>query len=87
MCGDVDIEAPGRSYTTAGEQTRSFSLRRVPAFTPAEVRRLRRRRGLLFYEELRPLEVALPGWWDLSRVRFRVDQDVASFATSCRALA
>jgi hypothetical protein len=85
MRGDFDVEAPGRSYTAAGEQTRSFSLRRVPPFTPAEVRTLRRWRGLLFYEELRPIEVVLPGWWDLPRVRFRVDQAVASFATSSSA--
>ena len=82
MCGDVDIEVPGRSYTAAGEQTRTFSHRRVPAFAPGQVRTLRRWHGLLFYEELRPIETALPGWWDLARYRPRVEQAVNSFASS-----
>ena len=38
MCGEVDIEVAGRTYTPAGEQTRSFSHRRVPAFSPAQLR-------------------------------------------------
>jgi hypothetical protein len=79
MCGEVDIEVAGRTYTPAGEQTRSFSHRRVPAFSPAQLRTLRRWRGLLFYEELRPIETALPGWWELARYRTPVEQSVNSF--------
>jgi type IV secretory pathway TraG/TraD family ATPase VirD4 len=82
MCGDVDIEVPGRSYTAAGEQTRSYSHRRVPAFAPEHVRTLRQRRGLLFYEELRPIETVLPGWWDLARYHPRVERALTSFAMS-----
>jgi type IV secretory pathway TraG/TraD family ATPase VirD4 len=82
MCGDVDIEAPGRSYTAAGELTRSFSLRRVPALSPARVRTLPRWHGLLFYEELRPIETALAGWWELDRYHSRVEQARNSFASS-----
>jgi type IV secretory pathway TraG/TraD family ATPase VirD4 len=82
MCGDVDIEVPGRSYNAAGEQTRSFAQRRVPAFSPAQVRTLRKWRGLLFYEELRPIETALPGWWDLAHYSTRAEQAVNSFAAS-----
>jgi type IV secretion system protein VirD4 len=82
MCGDVDIEVLGRSYTPAGEQTRSFSHRRAPAFASEQVRTLPRWRGLLFYEELRPIETALPGWWDVARYRMRVEKAVNSFATS-----
>lgn len=85
MCGDVDIEVPGRSYTPAGEQTRSFSHRRVPAFAPGQVRTLRRWHGLLFYEELRPIETALAGWWDLGRYRPRVGQSVNAFRIACDA--
>jgi type IV secretion system protein VirD4 len=80
MCGDIDIEVPGRSYNAAGEQTRSFSHRRVTAFSARQVRTLRRWQGLLFYEELRPIETALPGWWDLPQYRHRVDQAVAVLA-------
>jgi len=74
MCGEVDIEVAGRSYTQAGDETRSFSHRRVPAFTPAQVRTLRRWHGLLFYEELRPIESALPGWWESRKYRARVGE-------------
>src|SRR5580704_15766159 len=42
MCGDVDIEVAGRSYTAAGEQMRSFSPRRVPALSAEQARTLRR---------------------------------------------
>src|ERR1019366_2991326 len=82
MCGDVDIEVPGRSYTAAGERTRSFSHRRVPTFTTGQVRTLRRWRGLLFYEELRPIETALPGWWELGHYQERAGNAVAAFAIS-----
>jgi type IV secretory pathway TraG/TraD family ATPase VirD4 len=82
MCGDVDIEVSGRAYNALGEQTRSFSQRRVPAFSTAQVRTLRKWYGLLFYEELRPIEAALPGWWDLGSCRARVEQAVSSFAMS-----
>jgi Molybdopterin oxidoreductase len=76
MCGDVDIEVAGRSCNTTGELTRTFSHRRVPAFAPGQVRTLRRWHGLLFYEELRPIETALPGWWELGRYRRRVEEAV-----------
>jgi type IV secretory pathway TraG/TraD family ATPase VirD4 len=82
MCGDVDVDAPGRTYNAAGEQTRSFSRRRVPTFSPAQVRTLRRWHGLLFYEELRPVETALAGWWELGRYRPRVELALSSFAMS-----
>ena len=85
MCGDVDIEVSGRSYTAAGEQTRTYTHRRVPAFTSAQVRTLRRWHGLLFYEELRPVETALAGWWDLPRCQQRVTQAMNSFAIARRA--
>ena len=80
MCGDIDIEVPGRSYNAAGEQTRSFSHRRVTAFSAGQVRTLRRWQGLLFYEELRPIETALPGWWELPQYRHRVDHAVSVVA-------
>ena len=80
MCGDVDVEVPGRTYNAAGERTRSFSQRRVPAFSAAQVRTLRRWHGLLFYEELRPIETALAGWWELGGYRTRVEQALQSFA-------
>jgi len=70
------------SYTAAGEQTRSFSHRRIPAFAPAQVRTLRRWHGLLLYEELRPIESALPGWWELRHYRQRVGQAVNAFTLS-----
>jgi hypothetical protein len=82
MCGDADIEVPGRTYNPAGEQTRSFSQRRVPAYSTGQVRTLRRWHGLLFYEELRPIETALAGWWELGRYRPRVEQALSSFAMS-----
>jgi hypothetical protein len=82
MCGDVDVDVPGRSYNAAGEQTRSYAQRRVPMFSSARVRTLRRWCGLLFYEELRPIETALAGWWELGRYRRRVEQAVSSFAMS-----
>jgi type IV secretory pathway TraG/TraD family ATPase VirD4 len=82
MCGDVDVEVHGRSYDAAGQQTRTFSQQRLPAFTSGQVRTLRRWHGLLFYEELRPIETALPGWWDLARCSNRVEQAVNSFASS-----
>jgi hypothetical protein len=83
MCGDVDIEVPGRSYNAAGQQTRSFSRRRVPTFSAGQVRTLRRWHGLLFYEELRPLETSLAGRWELGRCP-HVAQAVSSFTTSRR---
>src|ERR1019366_44824 len=82
MCGDIDSEVSGRTLNAAGDQTRSFSSRRVPAFTAGQVRTLRRWRALLFYEELRPIESALPGWWDLGRYRPRVDLAVSAYARS-----
>ena len=84
MCGDVDIEVPSRSYTAAGEQTRTLSHRRVPAYTLEQVRTLRRWHGLLFYEELRAIETALPGWWDLTRCQPRVGHALSAFAASRR---
>jgi hypothetical protein len=60
ICGDVDIEVPGRTYNVGSEQTRNVSDRRVPAFTAGQVRTLRRCGGLLFYEELRLLR-GIPG--------------------------
>jgi type IV secretory pathway TraG/TraD family ATPase VirD4 len=87
MCGDVDIEVPGRSYNAAGDQTRSFSHRRVPAFSAGQVRTLSRWLGLLFYEELRPIEAALPGWWEVPRYRLRVGKAVGAFAASRSAAA
>jgi hypothetical protein len=84
MCGDVDIEVAGRSYNAAGEQTLSFSHRRIPAFASGQVRTLRRWHGLLFYEELRPIEAALPGWWELPKYRARVDEAVAHTLGSAR---
>ncbi len=82
MCGDVDVDVPGRSYNAAGEQTRSFSQRRVPAFSAGQVHTLKRWHGLLFYEEMRPIETALPGWWDLAHYRPRVKRAVIAFASS-----
>ena len=69
LCGDVDrIE-----HLPAGERgQRSLQRRRVPAMSPAQIRNVRRWRGLLLYEHLRPVEVALPGWWGLRRYRNRV---------------
>ena len=80
MGGDVDVEVGGRSYGHAGELTRTVSPRRLPAFAPSAVRTLRRWRGLLFYEALRPVETALPGWWELASYRRRVNQAVTDFA-------
>jgi type IV secretion system protein VirD4 len=82
MCGDVDIEVAGRSYDPVGAQSRTFSLRRVPTFSAGQVHTLRKWQGLLFYEELRPVETALPGWWELAQYRHRVDQAVAAFAAA-----
>ena len=82
MCGDVDVDMPGRSYNPAGEQTRSFSQRRVPAFSIGQVRTLQRWYGLVFYEELRPIETALPGWWELSQYYPRVGMAMRSFAST-----
>jgi type IV secretory pathway TraG/TraD family ATPase VirD4 len=84
MCGDVDVEVAGRSYDPDGEQTRTFSHRRIPAFTPGQVRTMRRWHGLLFYEELRPIETALPGWWELRQYRSRVSQAAVAFARDRR---
>jgi len=82
MCGEVDVDVPGRTYNAAGEQTRSFSRRRVPTFPAGQVRTLQRWHGLLFYEEMRPIETALAGWWDLGRYRPRVEPAVMAFASS-----
>jgi type IV secretion system protein VirD4 len=82
MCGDVDVDMQGRTYDAAGRQSRSFSPRRVPTFSSGQVRTLRRWHGLLFYEELRPIETALAGWWDLGRYHPRVEQALNSFANS-----
>ncbi|HXC75742.1 MAG TPA: TraG/TraD/VirD4 family protein, partial [Candidatus Acidoferrum sp.] len=82
MCGDVDVDMQARSYDAAGEQTRSFSQRRVPAFSVGQVRTVCKWHGLLFYEELRPIETALAGWWELGRYHPRVEQALNSFAAS-----
>ena len=79
MCGDVDVEATGRSYGPAGQLTRTVSSRRLPVLTPGEVRTLPRWHGLLFYEGLRPIDTALPGWWELERYRSRVLAAISGF--------
>jgi hypothetical protein len=35
--------------------------------------------GLVLYEELRPVEAALPGWWELHQFRSRVERARAGF--------
>lgn len=85
MCGEVDSESAGRTYGPEGSVTRTVSRRRVPALTPGEVRTLRRWHGLVFYEELRPIEAALPGWWELSQYRCRVERSVARLPEPPRA--
>src|SRR4029077_1862803 len=80
MCGEVDVEAAGRSYSADGTVTRTVSRRRIPVLTPGQVRTLPRWHGLLFYEELRPVETTLPGWWELPQLRERVDDARLAFA-------
>ena len=88
--GDREPHVRRRGHRGAGPQLITpqasrlarFSHRRVPAFAPAQVRTLRRWHGLLFYEELRPIETALAGWWELDRYRSRVEQARNSFASS-----
>ena len=80
MCGEVDTEVSGRSYDRAGAMTRTVSQRRVPVMTAGEVRTLPRWYGLLFYESLRPVETALPGWWELKRFRDGVEEAVSRFS-------
>ena len=80
MCGEVDTEVVGRSYDGAGSMTRTVSARRLAVVTPGEVRTLPRWHGLLFYESLKPIETALPGWWELKRFRGRVEDAVDRFA-------
>jgi len=69
MCGEVDVETAGRSYGADGAVTRSVSRRRIPVLTPGQVRTLPRWHGLVLYEELRAVEAALPGWWELRQFR------------------
>jgi len=80
MCGDVEVEVGGRSYNEAGNLTRTVMRRRVAVISAAEVRTLPQWHGLLFYENLRPIETALPGWWELRRFRHPVQNAVAGFA-------
>ncbi len=80
MCGEVEVEVNGRSYNQAGNVTRTVTRRRVAVIAPGEVRTLPQWHGLLFYENLRPIETALPGWWELRRFREPVQNAVAGFA-------
>ena len=80
MCGEVDVEVGGRSYNESGNLTRTVTRRRMPVLPPGEVRTLPQWHGLLFYENLCPIETALPGWWQLKRFRDRVQDAVAGFA-------
>jgi type IV secretion system protein VirD4 len=85
MCGEVDVETAGRSYGADGAVTRSVSRRRIPVLTPGQVRTLPRWHGLVLYEELRAVEAALPGWWELRQFRSRVERARAGFAVTSRA--
>jgi type IV secretion system protein VirD4 len=84
MCGEVDVETAGRSYGADGAVTRSVSRRRIPVLTPGQVRTLPRWHGLVLYEELRAVEAALPGWWELRQFRSRVERARAGFAMTSR---
>ncbi len=84
MCGEVDVETAGRSHGSDGAVTRSVSRRRIPVLTPGQVRTLRRWHGLVLYEELRAVEAALPGWWELRQFRSRVERARAGFAMTSR---
>jgi hypothetical protein len=47
--------------------------------SPADIRNLPKWRGLLLYEELRPIETALPGWWALRQHRSQVAEAIAQY--------
>lgn len=69
LCGEVDQVVRDRGH---GPSLAPPSTRRVPVLPPAAVHTLRRWRGLLLYEHLRPIETSLPGWWALPQYRDRV---------------
>ena len=70
MCGDVDIEVPGRSYNAAGEQTRSVLAPTGAGLRPGTgAHAAPSGTACSSTRSCGPSRRALPGWWDLARYR------------------
>jgi len=65
LCGEIDEVVRNETHGHDGASSSSTHRRRVPVLSPAAIRNLPKWRGLLLYEELRPIISALPGWWVL----------------------
>lgn len=80
LCGEIDQEVQGETHGHDGASSSSSThRRRVPVLTPADVRNLPKWRGLVLYEELRPIISALPGWWALRQHRENVRAAIAGY--------
>jgi hypothetical protein len=84
ILNSVTLSEIRTSLGDQGSQVRVLSPRRTRNLisVQGQVRTLRRWRRLLFYEEMRPVETALSGWWKLGRHSLRIDQAVRAFAPS-----
>ncbi len=79
LCGEIDQDVHGETRGQDGASSSSTHRRRVPVMTPADIRNLAKWRGLVLYEELRPIIAALPGWWALPEHRDRITTAIAEY--------
>jgi type IV secretory pathway TraG/TraD family ATPase VirD4 len=79
LCGEIDQVVYSETRGDDGASSRSTQRRRVPVLTPADIRNLPKWRGLLLYEELRPIITTLPGWWAMPQHRARVEASIAAY--------